>query len=144
MSLEGFGGLASQMSRSMKLLGKLSERGKYVVITCLLQENPKWNRDISAAPALKGKEFTTNIASYCDLIGLVESRYEEKAVKGKKEKEIVKVFPPRVSFEGEGFMHKFTGVRHFEGKAAGPLDFRKILGIGNETKTTGKEGEKEK
>jgi hypothetical protein len=120
MSLEGFGGLSSQMNRLMNLLGKLSAQGKIVVITCLLSENPKWNRDISAGPALKGKEFPNNLPSYCDLIGMVQTRYDDE---GRK------LFPPLVSFEGVGFTNKFTGVLPPGAKAIGPLDFRKILRV---------------
>jgi hypothetical protein len=120
MSQEGFGGLSSQMNRLMNLLGKLSADGKFVVITCLLQNNPKWDRELSAAPALKGREFPTNLPSYCDLIGLVEHRYDAEGNK---------LYPPLVRFEGEGFTCKFSGVMPAGKKAAGPLDFKKILKV---------------
>lgn len=120
LSLEGFGGLASQMNRLMLALASLSVRGKYVVITCLLDEKPRWDRELTAAPLFKGKEFASNVASFCDLIGLLKPRY----VEGRK------VFPPTVLFEGDGFMCKFTGKRPKEGMLMqGPLNFCKIFGV---------------
>ena len=76
MSMEGYGGLSSQMFRLMKTIGRLSEAGKIVIVTALLQENPKWDRELAAAPALKGREFPTSMPGFFDLIGLVESRVD--------------------------------------------------------------------
>lgn len=129
MSLEGFGGMSSQMSRLMNMLGRVSAIGKVVVVTCLLDERPKWNRELSAAPALAGREFPRNFPGFVDLIGLVTSRnikvkQEDGTYKDKR------VFPPMVSFEGDGsFLCKFSGPRP-EGIEVmqGPLDFSKILG----------------
>jgi len=119
MSMEGYGGLSSQMFRLMKAIGKLSADGKVVIVTALLQENPKWDRELAAAPALKGREFPTSMPGFFDLIGLVEPRMDEK---GKL------IYPPLVSFESPdgSFLSKYTGTGK---KRRGPLNFEKILGI---------------
>ena len=72
-----------------------------VIVTALLAENPKWNRELAAAPALKGKEFPTNFPGFFDLIGLVQTR-----VNG--EGDIV--YPPAVHFKSEddSFLAKFN------------------------------------
>ena len=117
MSPEGYGGLSSQMFRMMKILGQLSTKGKVVIITALMQETPKWNRELAAAPAFKGREFPNNMPGFFDLIGFVQTRHDENG-------EIV--YPPWVSFESPdgSFMAKYTGTGK---RRAGPLDFSKIL-----------------
>ena len=122
MSQEGYGGLSSHMFRLTTLLGKWSQRGKVVVCTALLQENPKWNRTLAAAPALKGKEFPTSMKGYFDLIGLVTNRID-------KEGNIV--YPPFVQFESpeDDFVAKYTGKKKNGKPAAGPLDLSKILRV---------------
>lgn len=116
MSVEGYGGMASQMSRMLKALGRLTQEGIIVICTALEHSNPKWDRELVAAPAFKGREFPNNMPGFFDLIGLVETRTKDNKV----------VYPPLVSFESPNgnFMAKFTGVSD---KKRGPLDFGKIL-----------------
>ncbi len=120
LSQEGYGGLASQMFRLTAALGKLSRMGKIVIVTALLAENPKWNRELAAAPALKGREFPVNMPGFFDLIGLVEQRTDADGNI---------IYPPRVRFQSpdDSFVAKFTGVGT---KTQGPLDITKILSIG--------------
>lgn len=123
MSLEGFGGLASHMFRLTAALGRLAQRqGKIVIVTALLQENPKWNRELAAAPALKGREFPANMPGFFDLIGLVQTRTDQDGNI---------LYPPLVKFESPdgSFVAKFTGVKKPGSKAWGPLDFGKILNL---------------
>jgi hypothetical protein len=122
LSPEGYGGLSSQMFRLMKTIGRLSEAGKIVIVTALLQQNPKWDHELAAAPALKGREFPTSMPGFFDLIGLVESRVDGN---GKL------IYPPMISFEvSDGaFLAKFTGTGD---KRTGPLDFIKMLKINEE------------
>lgn len=117
MSQEAFGGLSSQMSRFMRILGRLSARGKIVIVTALVAENPKWNRELAAAPALKGREFPNTMPGFFDLIGFVQTRHNDSG-------EVI--YPPWVSFESPdgSFMAKYTGTGK---KRSGPLDFSKIL-----------------
>jgi len=114
--MEGYGGLASQMFRVTDLLCKLSLLGKTVIVTARLVENPKWNRELSAAPALKGREFPTNMPGFFDLIGLVTPRIKEDKL----------IYPPYVQFSSpdNSFVAKYTGSK---GKTEGPLNLEKIL-----------------
>lgn len=118
MSPEGFGGLASHMFRLTAALGRLSQAGKVVIVTALLSENPKWDRELAAAPALKGREFPINMPGFFDLIGLVEPRVDGD---GKI------VYPPLVRFQSPdgSFVSKFTGKNTT--KTQGPLNITKIL-----------------
>lgn len=120
MSQEGFGGLASNMFRLTAALGRLSQMGKVVIVTCLLAESPKWNRELAAAPALKGREFPVNMPGFFDLIGMVETRVDGE---GKV------IYPPRVRFQSpdDSFVAKFTGAGT---RTEGPLDIAKILMLG--------------
>lgn len=120
LSQEGYGALSSLMFRLTAALGKLSRMGKVVVVTALLQESPKWNRELAAAPALKGREFPVNMPGFFDLIGLVEPRTDGD---GKI------IYPPRVRFQSpdDSFVAKFTGAGT---RTQGPLDISKILNLG--------------
>ena len=138
LSLEGYGAISPEMSRLFKGLGLIAQQGKLVIITAKLQEYPKWDRTASAAPSLKGQEFAKHFAGFCDLIGLVEERFEVSKdkngnpIQGDKPR---KVFPPKISFEcpaDQTFIHKFTGVRPKKGGAPVelvriPLDFKRIM-----------------
>jgi hypothetical protein len=119
LSQEGYGALSSLMFRLTTALGKLSRMGKIVIVTALLQENPKWNRELAAAPALKGREFPVNMPGFFDLIGLVEPRTDGE---GRV------IYPPRVRFQSpdDSFVAKWTGVGN---KTQGPLDITKILSL---------------
>ena len=121
MSQEGFGGLASLMFRLTAALGRLSRAGKVVIVTALLQESPKWDRELAAAPALKGREFPVNMPGFFDLIGLVEPRTNGEGQV---------TYPPRVRFQSPdgSFVAKYTGPP--EGKTEGPLNIQKILNQG--------------
>jgi len=119
LTQEGYGALSSLMFRLTAALGKLSRAGKIVIVTALLQESPKWNRELAAAPALKGREFPVNMPGFFDLIGLVEPRTDGE---GKV------IYPPRVRFQSpdDSFVAKWTGVGN---KTQGPLDISKILSL---------------
>jgi len=124
LSLEGYGSLSNLMFRIMTLLGKLSdEAGKVVVLISLLQENPRWNRDLEAGPCLAGKDFGKNMPGFPDLIGVVRRQF----VLDEKTGEKVTVYPPNVSFEGDGFLCKWTGAP-LKAKA-GPLNVQKIVDL---------------
>jgi hypothetical protein len=120
MSQEGFGGLASQMSRLTKALGDLTKQGTDIILVALLAEHPKWDRDLSAAPALKGIAYPSNLPGSCDLIGYVRSWSKD----GRKQ------FPPLVYFEAndDEYLAKFTGVRPDVDIVRIPLDLGIILG----------------
>lgn len=119
MSPEGYGALGREMLRIIPLLGRISKMGKLVVITSLLQETPKWNRALKAAPAFAGKFFSDNYQGEVDLIGLVEKRTDEEGNI---------VYPPMVSFESpdEDFACKWSGIAPRQGLKRWPLNLAKI------------------
>ena len=119
LTQEGYGVLASQMLRLTSALGKLSREGHVVLVTCLLQENPKWNRNLAAGPALKGKEFPVNMPGFFDLIGLVETRQDSDGNI---------LYPPMVRFQSsdDSFIAKWTGTGK---RTSGPLNITKILNL---------------
>ena len=121
LSQEGYGALSSLMFRLTAALGRLTRLGKIVIVTCLLQENPKWDRELAAAPALKGREFPVNMPGFFDLIGLVEPRTNGDGQV---------IYPPRVRFQSPdgSFVAKYTGPPG--GKTEGPLNIEKILNQG--------------
>ena len=91
--------------------------GKCVIVTALLSENPRYNRELSAAPALRGREFPANVPGFFDLIGLVQIRTDGEG-------EIV--YPPLVRFQSPdgSFLAKFTGTGN---RTEGPLNIQKII-----------------
>jgi len=118
LTMENRGVINNCVFRTLKALGQLSQLGKLVVVSCLLSENPKWNRELAAAPALSGKEVPISFAAFFDLIGLVQARADEN---GKI------IYPPLVTFESDGsFVAKYSGIGK---KRRGPLNFEKILGL---------------
>jgi len=118
MSQEGYGTLATQMLRFTNAISKLTQSGKVVIFLARVESNPKYNRSYSAAPSLKGQEYSKNFPGFFDFIGLVETR----------SKEGLTIYPPSVSFEGDGsFMAKWTGLRPEGGVANKVLNVDKIL-----------------
>lgn len=124
MSPEGYGALGREMLRIVPLLGRISKMGKLVVITSLLQEKPKWNRELEAAPAFAGRFFSDNYQGEVDLIGLVEKRISDK-----EENKGDIIYPPWVSFESpdENFVCKWSGIAPKKGFKKWPLNLRKII-----------------
>ncbi|MBW2637223.1 MAG: hypothetical protein JRC86_06840 [Deltaproteobacteria bacterium] len=120
MTVEGQGVRNQLMFRLSNLLMQHSQDGKIVICTALEASAPKWDRALSAAPALSAKEFPVNMPGFFDLIGILESRYDEE---GKK------IYPPRVRFEPDAdddgyFICKYTGIGK---RRAGVLDIGMIL-----------------
>lgn len=117
--ITGYGSLSSLMKRLCKVLGRISAEGLVVVVTALDVENPKWNRELSVAPALAGKEFPRDMPGYFDLIGRAETRVD-------KDNNVV--FPPKIYFrstEDNAFLAKWSGPEL--DKPALLLDWTKIL-----------------
>ncbi|MEM4720523.1 MAG: hypothetical protein QXT73_00500 [Candidatus Methanomethylicaceae archaeon] len=112
----GYGSLASLSKRLCHALGRIAIAGKVVVCTALLDQAPKWNRDLSAAPAFAGREFNRDMPAFFDYIGLVTERQGED---GRI------IYPPIVHFESDGsFLAKWSGKGT---RRSGPLDWKKIL-----------------
>ena len=119
LTMEGRGVVNAWIFRLLNLLMKQARDGKIVIITTLIVENPKWDRALSAAPALGGKEVPTNIPGFFDLIGKLEPN-----VDGHDNI----IYPPIVRFESkdDAFLCKFTGVGK---RRVGPLNLEKLLKV---------------
>jgi len=104
--------------RILRLLGKNAvSKGKIVIVSCLEMERPKYDRELTAGPALSGREVPDNFPGFFDLIGRISPRLN-------KDEEVV--YPPHISFEGAGeYLAGYTGSK---GKKQGPMDWKKILG----------------
>jgi len=144
-----YGSLASEMIRIFNLLSKFSgQKGIMVVVIALSKsiqstkkvlemtgvskklDNPKfWDimrimnvenaSDIGQynLPNYDGNKFLELYPGLMDYIGYVERRYENGKL----------VFPPRVSFESDEHLGKWTGKRPTRGRPVGTLDLRKIF-----------------
>jgi len=118
---ESFGAMSGNMFRLMKGLERLTVNGIDVHCTAREQDQPKWDRSLSCAPALAGKEFPRDMKGYFDFIGLVESRFDEKGVI---------IYPPVVSCDDDGsFVSKWTGVKPEGGVIRKPFNVQKILNV---------------
>lgn len=118
MSLEGYGALSGEMRRFTAALAKLSQIGMTVVCLARSEQNPKFNRALAGAPALKGREYAKDMPGYFDFIGYVEQRVEDGLVQ----------YPPFVSFESDGsYMCKWNGIKPEAGVYKRILHIEKIL-----------------
>jgi hypothetical protein len=119
MSQEGYGTLAEQMLRFTQSVSLLAMKGKTVVLLARQDQNPKFNRALSAGPTLKGLEYAKHFAGFCDYIGYVEPRVDEEGTN---------VYPPFVSFEPNGsYMAKWTGATPPGGATRKVLNIEMIL-----------------
>ena len=127
MSQEAYGSLAENMIRAMNPITRLSQGGIPIIITSLLAENPKWNRVLQAAPALRGRQFAIDFQGMCDYIGFVDRYVKDEKL----------IYPPLVWFEpnpGMNILCGWTGKR-FNSTANNddnfimmfPLNFRKMI-----------------
>jgi hypothetical protein len=129
MSLEGYGTLGGQMLRLTNALTKLSQAGHVVICIARVEQNPKFNRALAAAPALKGKEYSKYFQGFFDFIGYMEPRIADGVV----------VYPPAVSFQDDGsYMSKWTGVMPASGVYKKTLHIAKILKVAHGEKVNGK------
>ena len=101
----------SQMSRLTNLLKILSGYGVMVIMTAQLQEHPKWNSELEAAPDFNYKEYNKALKGYFDYIGFTISNL----AKDDDDNIIIPhevVYPPNLSFSGEqGYLVKWRGVQ---------------------------------
>ena len=120
MSMEGWGGLAGNLFRFTRAMGRQARLGKIVIMTALLKENPKYDRTLAAAPDFKGKEYPNSMPGFFDLIGKLSSRVDDEGCI---------IYPPFVEFDSpdNDFLCKFTGVKPGK-RAAGLLNVAKIVG----------------
>jgi len=118
MSEEGYGILAKQMGRLFRHIARLSQRGLIVVVLCLLDNNPTYQRALKEGPLLPGRAFAKVLPGFVDYIGRVKDYVNKDGFKD---------FPPSVDFEGSGFMCKYTG-SNLKGDAFDlSLDFKWLI-----------------
>lgn len=118
MSVEAYGTLSGQMNRLMRGLQGLTMAGYDVVCTARLADRPKWNRSLSAAPALMGQEFSKSMDGFFDAIGYIEPWEAPELPEGKSIPtigspiaETWSYYAPLISFNpNEEYMAKWTGV----------------------------------
>jgi len=121
MSQEGYGSMSKQMGRLMKGFENLTKAGIDVHCTARDDNQPKWNRELTCAPALAGKEFPRDMKGFFDFIGLVESRTDDT---GKI------IYPPVVSCDDTGdYLSKWTGVKPVEGVIRKVFNVQKLLNV---------------
>jgi hypothetical protein len=120
MSQEGYGTLSGQMLRLTNALSKLSQAGHIVICIARTEQSPKFDRSLSAAPALKGKEYVKYLAGFMDFMAYCEQRVVDGKI----------MYPPYVSFESDGsLMAKWTGIRPEGGVYRKVLNINKVLQI---------------
>jgi hypothetical protein len=66
-----YGGLASMMKRITFLLSKISLHGVNVVCTAWAMERPSWNRMLDFAPYFVGKEYSSIMMGYFNIVGML-------------------------------------------------------------------------
>jgi len=126
MSQEGYGAMSKQMGRLMKGFENLTKAGIDVHCTARDDNQPKWNRELTCAPALAGKEFPRDMKGFFDFIGMIESRTNEEG-------EIV--YPPVVSCDDTGgYLSKWTGIKPPGGVIRKVFDVQKLLNVAHGVK----------
>lgn len=119
MSQEGYGTLGTQMLRFTAAACQISQHDKVVVCLARMDQNPRFNKMLAAAPTLEGQKYSKHMPGFFDFIGYVETRVD---------KDGNVVYPPLVSFESDGsIMAKWTGRTPEGGVANRILHVEKIL-----------------
>jgi hypothetical protein len=94
----------SQMARLTDLLKSLANAGVMVVMTAQMQNDPKWNNELEAAPCFNYKDYNKALKGYFDYIGYTMPNIDEETGKVK--------YPPKLSFSGsQGYLVKWRGVQ---------------------------------
>jgi len=137
LSMEAYGTLSGQMNRLMRGLQTLTMSGYDVVCTARLADRPKWNRSLSAAPALMGQEFSKSMDGFFDFLGYIEP-WEAPTDKdgnvfpapgmGATTAETWNYYAPLLSFNpNEEYLAKWTGVMPPKGIIKRKFNVRKIF-----------------
>ena len=146
LSEESYGTLAQQMNRLMRGLQGLTMAGYDVVCSARLSDRPKWNRALSAAPALMGKEFSKSMDGFFDMIGYIEPweppegknppKYytpdEIKVMSDDEKNKLLadtwKYYAPLISFNpNEEYLAKWTGVMPPKGIVRRKFHVKKVF-----------------
>ena len=132
LSQEAYGTLSGQMNRLMRALQKLTMSGYDVVCSARITDRPKWNRALTAAPALMGQEFSKSMDGFFDFIGLLTTQDIDDTLDplgpDAKTAETWKRFSPLVSFNtNEEYLAKWTGAMPPKGIVNRRLHVRKVF-----------------
>ena len=117
--LENYGTLNTVTIRLIESLTHLHERGMCVIFSALLDENPGWNRELTASPLITGKAFAKSLPVFFGTVGMVVNRTKDGVAE----------YPPGVrlrSPDGD-FMARFTG--RPDSKTSVLLDIDKIINL---------------
>jgi hypothetical protein len=115
----------SQMARLTDLLKEIAGLGVFTIMTAQMQEDPKWNRDLEAAPCFNYKDFNKALKGYFDYIGFTIPR-TKRVDPEDEDSEVETVYPPLLSFNGQhGYLVKWRGVQ--PKKLTGTFDLSKIF-----------------
>lgn len=136
MSQEAYGALSGQMNRLMRALQKLTMSGYDVICTARQTERPKWNRSLSAAPALMGQEFSKSMDGFFDFIGYcqpVDINPDDKPLPANATTaETWKRYAPYVSFNAsDDYLAKWTGLIPPKGIIRRKLHVKNLLNEAN-------------
>lgn len=115
--MAGYGAASSIMTKLCNRFRFFVDHDINVICLALLQDNPKWNKELYACPAFVGKSFNRDFPAYFDLIGMVLPRKQRSKT----------VYPPKITFVSpdNDFVAKWTG--NNVAKASGLLDWSKII-----------------
>lgn len=141
MSPEAYGTLSGQMNRLMRGLQALTMVGYDIVCTARLADRPKWNRALTAAPALMGQEFAKSMDGFFDFIGYIEPWEVPELPEGKKPPTIGastadtwKYFAPLISWNpNDDYMAKWTGVMPPKGIISRKFHVKRVFEEANGT-----------
>lgn len=92
LEFEDYHKAASMMCRISNLLCGFTQYGLFVYGTSVLKSAPSWDRELEAAPAFIGKEFSQQFSGYWDFIFMLD-RNPRKDEKGNP-----KLYPPIAKF----------------------------------------------
>jgi len=132
LSMEAYGTLSGQMNRLMRGLQGLTMAGYDVVCTARMADRPKWNRSLSAAPALMGQEFSKSMDGFFDFIGYIEPWEVPEDIEmpklGSTTAETWNYYAPLISFNpNDDYLAKWTGAMGPKGIIKRKFNVRKIF-----------------
>jgi hypothetical protein len=132
LSEEAYGTLAGQMIRLMRALQMLTVAGYDVVCLAREADRPRWNRSLSAAPALMGREFSKSMDGFFDFIcRLSPPDHKDGDIKpeyGSNTQKVWSYYAPLATFDrSEDCLAKWTGAIGPKGISGRKYNVRKIF-----------------
>jgi hypothetical protein len=136
MSQEAYGALSGQMNRLMRGLQTLTMAGYDVICTARLADRPKWNRALSAAPALMGQEFGKSMDGFFDFIGYIQPWEPPEGMEqpklGDSTADTWRYYAPLISFNpNDDYLAKWTGAMPPKGIINRKYNVKKVFAEAN-------------